>query len=128
MAKVEIDYEILLEPCYIVYARERHTSLMRLHTLWQDYNNAWRSNDVDGLVNAWHGIMALVQIFRDRDEWDEDKNQPKPFFKVDPPKHQIKCPNCSCNCTWDDEAYEMWDGLCPACGVVLDVLKIKEVA
>ena len=123
----DIVYEILLEPCYIVYEREKYTSLMRLHTLWQDYNNAWNSNDVAGVVNAWHGIMAIVQIFRERREWDEDRGEPKPFFRVtETPKHQIKCPNCHCNCRWDDEAYDLWDGLCPACGVVLDVLRTKE--
>jgi hypothetical protein len=123
-------YEIIIEPCYIIYNREKYTALMRLHTLWQDYNSQWNNGDTQIVAQAWHGIMAIVQIFRDRDEWDEDKLQPKPFFRVEKPKHyqEIKCYKCHCNCTWDKDAWALWDGLCPACGTDLDSTKRLEAA
>lgn len=125
----DFSYDIIIEPCYAIYEREKNTALLRLHTLWQDYRNEWCSNDIQGVVAAWHGVMAIVQILRDRGEWDDDKGKPKPFFVNAPePKYKEKCPKCHCNCTWDQEAYALWDGLCPACGGVLDVLKTKEAA
>lgn len=124
------DYEIIIEPCYIVYQREGCTALLRLHTLWQDYNNDLHNGDTQIVANAWHGIMAIVQIFRDREEWDENKREPKPFFRNDDPSHykQIQCHICHCQCTWDESAFGVWDGLCPACGTTLDGSKAKEAA
>lgn len=128
MAKKDVDimFEIILEPCYEVYMREKCTALMRLHALWQDARNGWCSDSTAKVIQNWHNLMALVQIFRERGEWDDEKSAPKPFFQQPEPKNQIKCHNCSCNCTWDDDAWALWDGLCPACGAVLDVLKTKE--
>jgi hypothetical protein len=130
MPNAEIERELIIEPCYIIYAKEKVTALMRLHTLWQDYNNDWNNGDTQIVSQAWHGIQALVQIFRDRGEWDEDKREPKPFFKNERVSHylEIECHFCHCQCTWDEDAAALWDGLCPACGTMLDAVKSKEAA
>jgi len=127
---MKADYEIIIEPSYVVYAREKYTALMRLHTLWQDYQNDYHSGDMQIVTNGWHGIMAMVQVFRDRDEWDENKGEPKPFFKTEKHKahKEIQCFFCHCQCTWDEDAFGMWDGECPACGTMLDPSRKKEAA
>lgn len=127
---MKVEYEIIIEPCYIIYNRERTTALMRLHTLWQDYNQQWNNGDTQIVAQAWHGIQAIVSILRERREWDEDKGEPKPFFKQELNRHhkEIRCHFCHCHCTWDEEAFGSWDGLCPACGTMLDGTKAQEAA
>jgi hypothetical protein len=113
-------YEIIIEPCYIIYEREKDTSLLRIHTLWQDFHRDWHNGDTQSVCQAWHGIRAIVQILRNRREWDEDKMEPKPFFKTEVKHTEIQCNFCHCQCRWDEESFGMWDGECPACGHLLD--------
>lgn len=122
-------FEIIIEPCYVLYKREKDTSLVRLHSLWQDYHTDWCNGDIQMTCQAWHGIRAVVQILRDRGEWDEDNMAPKPFLIRPKTGHvEIECFFCHCQCSWDEDAFGRWDGECPACGTALDVTRTKEAS
>jgi len=124
-------YEIIIEPCYIIYNNEQYTTMLRMHTLWKDYQTDWNNGDTQVVAQAWHGIQALVQLFRDRNEWDEDNREPMPFFRVEEEEkhyHEIDCFFCHCHCSWNESSFGRWDGECPACGTVLEPSKVKEAS